>query len=124
MNTELWQRIEELFRSVVDRPGAEREIFLARICDGDDELRCEVLSLIAWDTAEDFFLRPIASAARSLTARPESDLTGGRATRGEDNQSTRQTISHLIELYKVWDKPGKANLYRARPHTNPDKSKK
>ena len=105
MNPERWQRIEELFRSVVDRPGAERDTFLARICEGDDELRCEVLSLIAWDTAEDFILRPIASAAQSLTASPEVDLTG-------------------LNYKKVWGKPGKANLSRAVPHANPDKSKK
>ena len=37
MNPERWQRIEEVFRTVVDRPAAERETFLTRACDGYEE---------------------------------------------------------------------------------------
>lgn len=78
MNPERWQRIEEVFRTVVDRPAAERETFLTRACDGDEELRREVLSLLARDTAEDFLRAPIGSAALAFTARPKDDLTGER----------------------------------------------
>src|SRR5262245_36062645 len=74
MNTERWRRIEELFRTVVDRPESERDNYLTRICDDDEELRLEVLSLLALDTSEDFIRDPIASAVLSLTAKPEDDL--------------------------------------------------
>ncbi|MGH9940026.1 MAG: hypothetical protein ACREAM_27605 [Blastocatellia bacterium] len=33
MNPERWQRIEELFRTVVDRPAPERESYLTRVCN-------------------------------------------------------------------------------------------
>ncbi|HMV51910.1 MAG TPA: serine/threonine protein kinase, partial [Blastocatellia bacterium] len=78
MNPERWQRIEELFRTVVDRPAAEREPYLTRACGGDVELRREVLELLALDTAEDFLKAPIAKAALSLTDKPVDDLTGER----------------------------------------------
>src|SRR5215468_406505 len=78
MSPERWRRIEELFRTVVDRPAVERDIYLTRVCNGDEELRCEVLSLLARDTSEDFIRDPIASAALSFTAKAKDDLTGER----------------------------------------------
>ena len=44
MNPERWRRIEELIRTVVDRPEAERNNYLTRVCDGDEDLQREVLS--------------------------------------------------------------------------------
>src|SRR5262245_27649362 len=78
MNPERWQRIEELFRTVVHRPANEREVYLTRVCGGDVELQREVLSLLASDTAEDFLRSPIADVALSLTDEPPDDLTGTR----------------------------------------------
>jgi serine/threonine-protein kinase len=78
MNPERWQRIEEVFRSLVARPAGEREAYLTRVCDGDEDLQQEVLSLLARDTAEDFLRDPIAGAAISLTAEPPDDQTGTR----------------------------------------------
>ena len=79
MNPERWQRIEELFRTVIDRPADEREAYLTRVCGGDEELRREVLSLLAQDTAEDFIRDPIAQRrAISFSAKPDDDLTGER----------------------------------------------
>ncbi len=78
LNPERWQRVEELFRTVVDRPAAEREAYLTRVCGDDQELRREVLSLLARDTAEDFIRGSILSAALSVAAEPKDDLTGER----------------------------------------------
>src|SRR5215470_5012884 len=78
MNPERWRRIEELFRTAVDRPAVERDLYLTRVCSGDEELRREVLSLIARDTSEDFIQEPIASAALSFTVEPKDDLTEER----------------------------------------------
>jgi serine/threonine-protein kinase len=77
-DAERWHRIEELFRTVVDRPADERESYLTRVCGGDEGLRREVLSLLAQDTAEDFLQAPIAGVARSLTDESPDDLTGAR----------------------------------------------
>jgi len=78
MNPVRWQRIEELFGAVVDRPTGERHTYLTRACNGDEELRLEVLSLLARDTSEDFIRDPIASAALLFTAKSIDDLTGER----------------------------------------------
>src|SRR5262249_48951787 len=78
MNPEPWRRIEKLFCALVDCPPAERNPYLTRICDGDEELRREVLSLLARDTSEDFIRDPIASAALSFTSKPKDDLTEER----------------------------------------------
>ncbi len=81
MNPERWHRVEELFRTVADRPQVERKAYLTRVCGDDNELLHEVLSLLAQDThetAEDFLKAPIAGVAFSLTADPKDDLTGER----------------------------------------------
>src|SRR5262245_28175339 len=78
MNPERWRRIEELFGAVVDRPVAERDAYLTRVCYGDEDLQREVLSLLDRDTAKDFIRDPIASVALSFTAKSKEDLTGER----------------------------------------------
>jgi serine/threonine protein kinase len=76
MNPERWQRVEALFRTAIDRPADERDAYLTRVCDGDEDLRREVLSLLERDTAEDFISDPIVNAALAFTAK--DDLTGER----------------------------------------------
>lgn len=78
MTPERWHRVEELFRTVADRPQVERKAYLTRVCGDDNELLHEVLSLLAQDTAEDFLQAPIAGVAFSLTADPKDDLAGER----------------------------------------------
>src|SRR5262247_3189595 len=78
MNPERWQRVEEIFRTAIDRPAEERNAFLTRACGPDEDLRREVLSLLERDTAEDFIRDPIANAALAFTAKAKDDLTGER----------------------------------------------
>lgn len=78
MNPKRWQQIEELFRTVIHRPADEREAHLTRACGGDEELRQEVLSLLARDDTKDFLSQPIANIALTLSAESPDDLTGTR----------------------------------------------
>src|SRR5262245_12580292 len=78
MNPERWRRVEEIFRTAVDRPADELGAYLTRACDGDEDLRREVLSLLERDTAEDFIQDPIANVALSFTAKSNNDLSGER----------------------------------------------
>lgn len=78
MKPERWQCIEDLFRTLADRPAADRGVYLACVCSGDEELEREVISLLARDTTEDFIREPIAEVAWSLTAWPGDELTGER----------------------------------------------
>lgn len=76
MNPERWQRIDELFRTVADRPPAEREVYLTRVCGEDEELRREVLELLAHETADSFLHDPIKHATLAVTSEPPDELIG------------------------------------------------
>lgn len=78
MKPERWERVEELFRTAIDHPSGEREAYVTQVCGDDQDLRSEVLSLLARDTSEDFIRGTILSAALSVTAEPADDLTGKR----------------------------------------------
>ncbi len=55
-----WQKIEELFEIAVELTTDERDAYLAKACDGDDDLRREVENLLnADEKAEDFIESPI-----------------------------------------------------------------
>ncbi|MFN0110098.1 MAG: tetratricopeptide repeat protein [Blastocatellia bacterium] len=78
MNPERWQRIEEAFRTVVDRSPAEREGHLTRICGDDEELRREVLELLAHETADGFLEEPIKHATFAVTQPSTDEMLGQR----------------------------------------------
>ena len=44
---ERWQQIESLFQEALERDPAERNAWLREACQGDSDLRREVLSLLA-----------------------------------------------------------------------------
>ena len=64
MTTEFWQRIEELFQSIVVLPPEERTAYLTRLTPGDSEVRREVETLLAHADAGRSFLEssPLGSA--------------------------------------------------------------
>jgi eukaryotic-like serine/threonine-protein kinase len=78
VNPERWHRIDELFRTVADRPPAERDAYLTRVCGDDEELRGEVLELLSHETGDDFLQDPIKQAALAVTAEAPDELLGRR----------------------------------------------
>lgn len=61
MSKNLWEKIEDIFPLVADLPEAERESRLRELCAGDDDLRREILALLAADKkAADFCESPAA----------------------------------------------------------------
>ncbi|MBP6824190.1 MAG: hypothetical protein KA368_21765, partial [Acidobacteria bacterium] len=78
MNPERWQRIEEIFGTVVDRPPAERGAYLTSVCGGDEELRREVLELLDHETADGFLDEPIKHATFAVTNEPADAMLGRR----------------------------------------------
>jgi eukaryotic-like serine/threonine-protein kinase len=63
-----WQQVDRLLEAALELPAAERTAFLAQVCDGDEELRQEVWSLLAGgEQAEDFFeASPVDAVAEML----------------------------------------------------------
>jgi serine/threonine protein kinase/tetratricopeptide (TPR) repeat protein len=80
VDPERWRQIERICHAALERPPHEREAFLEGECRGDEDLRIEVQSLLnRAASAEDFLGEPAAAvAARSMTGREASELTGRR----------------------------------------------
>src|ERR1700734_1419031 len=73
MTAERWQQVEALYHSASEREPNRRSAFLDEACQGDEELRCEVESLLAQESSPGALLeRPVwefaASSSASFTA--------------------------------------------------------
>ena len=78
MTPERWQKVKELFQAAQDKPRADRPEFLASACDGDDELRREVESLLASSEKEGSFIdSPAYAAAATLLVDDAAELKRG-----------------------------------------------
>ena len=49
LDPQRWREIEAVFQDALERPEAERDGFVLAACEGDDELRAEVESLLRFD---------------------------------------------------------------------------
>src|SRR6185295_19863179 len=87
----------------LDRPAAERDVFLRLACGGDDQLEQEVRSLVAaHDRADSFLAAPaIGIAAREL-AGERSGEDGVQDPPGGDDPLIGLTLSH----YRIVEKLG------------------
>src|ERR1700752_4920092 len=84
MDPERWNHVDRLLQSVLDRPVAERDVFLQGACRGDQQLEHEIRSLIAAHDGAGGFL---GGPAIELAARQIS---------GSDDDSTRAGVDPLI----------------------------
>jgi hypothetical protein len=80
MDAKRWQQIERLYHEALDRPAADRQVFLAEACAGDDTLRREVEELLDDpSTADRVFSGPaFVAAARLIGDADRTALTGRR----------------------------------------------
>lgn len=73
MKVERWQQVERLYHAVVTKEPSERSDFLVEACAGDEELRREVESLLAYeDRAETFIESPALDVAARMMADEDS----------------------------------------------------
>jgi serine/threonine protein kinase len=73
MNPELWKQVDALLDAALELPPEKREQFVAEACDGNDELREEVLSLVkAQSKASDFMERSAMKVAAQMLAQDSS----------------------------------------------------
>jgi eukaryotic-like serine/threonine-protein kinase len=101
MRAERWQQIEDLYHAALERSPAERSAFIAEACDGDEELRREVESLLAsHDGASQFIEEPAAEAAARLIADDQAQSRVG------------QEIGHY-ELVELIGEGGMGEVYLA-----------
>jgi serine/threonine protein kinase/tetratricopeptide (TPR) repeat protein len=73
MTAERWQRVADLYQAALERAGPERAALLEEACAGDEALRGEVASLLAFhEQMGDFLEEPLAHQAAYLLADPRS----------------------------------------------------
>lgn len=79
MNAKTWQRLKPLFQAALDLGPAERSIFLAKSCNGDDDLRAQVEQLLAsHDAPGHFLVSPALVGSADLSSEiAETDLGAG-----------------------------------------------
>jgi serine/threonine protein kinase len=69
MKAERWQQVEQLYQAALERGAEGRAAFLAEACAGDEGLRREVESLLAYeDQAENFIESPALEVAAKMMA--------------------------------------------------------
>jgi Tol biopolymer transport system component len=79
MKPDRWQKVKEIFQAAMDRAPAERSVFVSDVCDGDEELRQEVESLMSSDGRSGTFLdAPAYEAAAEMIVDNKSGLKKGR----------------------------------------------
>jgi len=73
MDSQRWQRVKEIFQSALDVPRDQRASYAATACEGDEELRREVLSLLAAEegTGEGFLSRAAADYVPGISLNQE-----------------------------------------------------
>ena len=103
MDNARWNHVDRVLQSALDRPAAERDVFLRLACGGDDQLEQEVRSLVAaHDRADSFLAAPaIGIAAREL-AGERSGEDGVQDPPGGDDPLIGLTLSH----YRIVEKLG------------------
>ncbi|MCM3906049.1 MAG: protein kinase [Pyrinomonadaceae bacterium] len=80
MTPEQWKKLDALFQEALGLQGEARAAHLTKVCGGDEELRREVESLLAYeDQAENF----IESPALELAAKAMADEHGATVVAGQ-----------------------------------------
>jgi len=78
MTPERWQKVKQIFHTALDKPAAERTAFIAQACNGDDQLREEVESLLASSEKDGSFIdSPAYEAAATLITSQPAELKKG-----------------------------------------------
>ena len=96
MNDKRWEQIEQLYHSTLEKDLKERKAFLANATGGDEELRREVESLLAYeDRAAQFIESPAVEVAARMMA---------------ENAHTKVMSGQMIKQYKIIEPLGAGGM--------------
>ena len=77
MDSVRWRQIDDLLDAALELPEAEREVFIQSRCNGDDELRDEVMSLLGAQDSPDNFLDQSVMRIAARNIAPEESVRPG-----------------------------------------------
>ena len=102
MDDQRWNQVDKLLQSALDRPAAERDVFLRRASLGDEQLEQEVRSLLAaHDRADSFLSVPAIGFAAHEFAERRSGNAGVEGTKTTADPLIGQTLSHYWIIEKL-----------------------
>jgi eukaryotic-like serine/threonine-protein kinase len=78
MTADRWHQIESLFEQAIQCPLPARQAFLNRVCQGDDELRRELESLLACDAPDQRLVEIPDAGAAPADGGADLDMSGRR----------------------------------------------
>ncbi len=78
MKIDRWSRIEEIFQIALELPASKRSEYVAQACDGDEELRAEIESLLASDSGAVTVLHSVIEADVAKLSQASSASEAGR----------------------------------------------
>jgi serine/threonine protein kinase/tetratricopeptide (TPR) repeat protein len=110
MSPERWHEIEEVFQTAVEMPPAERAPYLDDRCGQDDELRGEVMKLLASDdSAADFIEVPIWTDSRFLNTSAKKEISNSldQQFNGNDRDSF---LGKEVGVYKLTKEIGRGGM--------------
>ncbi len=99
MTPERLSRIEQIYHAALEHSDNERTLFLNEVCAGDDQLRHEIISLLAAnDQAADFMNAPVLEDDTRMLAP------------GQSPSSSQSPVGRQIGQYQVLSKLGEGGM--------------
>src|SRR5437879_5232135 len=112
MNATRWSKVERLYHAALERAADERVAFLIEACAGDDDLRREVESLLAYRTkAQDFIEVPAGRGD------PMSSAVSKAVHNVHEGSGPGRLVGRTLGVYEVTTLiavGGMGEVYRAR----------
>jgi len=95
MKPERWEQVAQLHRAVLEHEPSQRAAFLQQACAGDEGLRLEVESLLAYEReAEGFIEAPALEVAAQQLAEGQAE-----STRHRSNEAEARLIGSRVSHY-------------------------